>query len=392
MDRLRVVLVIVFFVALLGIHRSMMIVENRPLSSPSKERSRGPVDAQSSQLPNPPNARAVIPLLLTSTRYHGTTLFATTLQGWILKFLVPQGNIDVIVFFDYEEIRVRDLVNLLRLKKAPGNQEKIMRMRINVTMTPADVDVLGDGRFTTFFHPTYEIRIHPVLLRYPEYILKNRTLLDDPKWLRCGCPPVCPEKRASVGYVQGTRWYTYDMFLQPILHEYSYWIKMDVDIWIFREIPFNVVETMEDSKAIFAHTGYIYNGNGCSKELHFAIEQFLKQNNMTAVSANERWWIQDDNVYYSNFVVSSMKFHLSKDHLGLAHYLNEYPSGFFRYRWTDQSLFHKVFGVFWGPKESDFLLDWSHLRWSKKTYRKGSVFYHSKGKKSSKLLRQHTDI
>lgn len=341
------------------------------------------------------NKRAVIPLLLTSMKYHGTSLLATTLQGWILKFLIPQGNIDLIIFYDAAKVKLEELVTVLRIKKRPQSDSSASvhpDLLVDVRLAPEEAALLGDGYFLSAYHPTYSFRVHPVQLPFPDYIAANLTLLDNPSWLRCGCPPVCPLKRATVDYVQGTRWYTYDLFLQPIVREYSFWVKLDVDIWMMREVPFNMAQTLIDAGAVFAHTGYIYNGNGCSDELHKAIRDYLAAQQIQAVSAGQRWWEQDDNVYYSNFVISSMAFHLSSEHLRLAKALTEYPTGFFKYRWTDQSLFHKVFGVFFGPQETDFLLDWTNLRCSKKAYRKGAVFYHSKGKKKSSVLRMCTDI
>jgi hypothetical protein len=340
------------------------------------------------------NRRAVVPLLLTSIKYHGTSLLATTLQGWILKFFIPQGNMDLIIFYDHRKVPLAELLSILRIRRrddAPSGVDK--KDLHNVDLSEADALLLGDGWFLSSYHPTFAFRVHPVSMPFPDYLAAtNLTQLQDPKWMRCGCPPVCPEKRATVDYVQGTRWYTYDLFLEPLIRPYSFWIKLDVDIWLMREPKFNMVERMIERGAIFAHTGMIYNGNGCSNELHRAIKEYLKKSNAAAVSEGQRWWVQDDNVYYSNFVISSMAFHLSAEHMQLAKALNEYPTGFFKYRWTDQSLFHKVFGVFAGPEEDKFLLDWTHLRCSKKAFRKGAVFYHSKGKKKSNVLRMCTDI
>lgn len=335
-----------------------------------------------------------MPLLLTSMKYHGTSLLATTLQGWILKFFLPQGNIDLVIFYDHHKVPLAELVSVLRIRRRDTGAGAVDKQLLrNVALSEEESQLLGDGWFLSSYHPTYAFRVHPVALPFPDYLeATNLTQLQDPKWMRCGCPPVCPEKRSTVDYVQGTRWYTYDMFLEPLIHPYSFWIKLDVDIWLMRELKFNMVDRMIEQGAVFAHTGMIYNGFGCSNELHKAITEYLTANRQTAVSHGQRWWTQDDNVYYSNFVISSMAFHLSAEHMHLAKALNEYPTGFFKYRWTDQSLFHKVFGVFFGKTEDQFLLDWTNLRCSKKAFRKGAVFYHSKGKKTSRVLRMCTDI
>ena len=339
------------------------------------------------------NGRAVVPLLLTSLRYHGSSLLATTIHSWIVHFLIPQGNIDLIIFYDVNAVSLEGLLTLLRLKPK-GNRGYLNQsdLRHGVELNESDASRLGDGLFITPYHQEFAVRVHPVIVPFPQYILRNMSLLKEPSWMRCGCPPVCPQKRATVDYIQGTRWYTYDVFLEPLVRQYSYWIKLDVDIWFFRPPEFNLVEDMRRSGAIFGHTGYIYNGEGCSNDLHKAIMSYLASSNTSAASQGKQWWKQDDNVYYSNFVISSVGFHVSEEHMKLALFLNEYQNGFFRYRWTDQSLFHKVFGVFFGPEESSFLRDWSHWRCQKRVFRPSAVFYHSKQLKKRAMLKRCTNI
>ena len=355
------------------------------------------------------NGRAIIPLLITHMRYHGTSLLATTLQGWVLKLLVPQQNIDLVLFYDGKEVALQKLSSMLRLKriKAPANAESQpswpfasppIQYWDNQTEQTRGEDEEGKANeeevayFLTPFHPSFIIRAKAVTLRLPDYIVADPSLLNRSDWMRCGCPPICPTKRATPQYVQGTRWYTHDLFLERVVQPYSYWIKLDVDIWVFRKLSFNIVKEMRSREAIFAHTGYKYNGRGCSNELHKAIVDYCGRHVIAPVAAGRRWWQQDDNVYYSNFVVSSVGFHSSAQVMALAHVLNEYPSGFFRYRWTDQSLFHKVFGVFLGPEESSFLLDWSFLRLEKGMKRRMSVFWHSKRSRThAEILRWGPD-
>jgi len=181
--------------------------------------------------------------------------------------------------------------------------------------------------------------------------------------------------------------------LLPVLRKYEYWIKVDVDIWMFRPFPFNLVDTLAASGAIFAHTGFANNGNGCSRNLHASILNFTDTHKIKIVSEAEKWWKDDDAVFYSNFVISSVAFHTSQWPMELARFLNEdVVDGFFRYRWTDQSLFHKVFGVFTGPKLENFTLDWSEFRWHKKHFRHRAVFYHGKSAPTRRYLAKKTRL
>ncbi len=396
----------------------------------------------------PLTTRALIPLLLTHVRYHGTSLLATTLKGWVRQFLIPQQNIDLVIFYVSKGDRsaiidllglkpttpdplVASLPNLFREPKAVfwSGQGPLAENALNLNTTAESAELTNGGLlggvleteagadkeappargplewFLTPHDASLKIRLQYVQLNYPQYILDEPTILLNRTWMRCGCPPYCPALRATKEYVQGTRWYTHDLMKEPLLRQYRFWIKLDVDIWFYRPLSFNLVESMllnaptgrsaegggKDGATdaahrkghshphyIFAHTGRKYNGAGCSNELHQAIIQHCAANNITIVSRDEAWWKNDDDTYYSNFVVSSVEFHLSEKYLALAQYLNSYRNGFFRYRWTDQSLFHKVFGIFFGPKESSFCLDLSELRCLKKVRSPKAVFWHSK--------------
>jgi hypothetical protein len=178
---------------------------------------------------------------------------------------------------------------------------------------------------------------------------------------------------------------------------------------MFRAPSFNLGGMLAASGALFAHTGHAYNGHGCSRDLHQAIVGYCGRvaarhpegRQCPMASANDTFWRQDDNVFYSNFVMSSVGFHANGLELdrreqdatpfGLAGHLNEQPA-FFKYRWTDQSLFHKVFGVFVGPNASAYALDWSCLRWEKKRFKAGSCFRHGKRNVPGAELKRWTDL
>ena len=345
--------------------------------------------------------RMLVPLLITHARYHGTSLLATTIKGWIKQFLVPQKNVDLVIFYVNRSDR-GEIVSLLGLtattpdpvvEALPRVHEIPAGFRFDDELDAEDAQRQVDGGpvvewFSTPHDANIKIRLKYSPLRLPPYIRHEPELLNDPTWMRCGCPPVCPLKRSTVQYIQGTRWYTYDLMREPMLQYYHYWMKLDVDIWFYRPPQFNMVDRMAATGAIFAHTGKKYNGAGCSANLHKALLAYAKNHSITIASANSSWWRSDDDTYYSNFVVSDVEFHLEERYLNLAKYLNNYREGFFKHRWTDQSLFHKVFGMFFGPKEEDFGLDWSELRCLKKGRSPKAIFWHSKQSKKGSALKR----
>ncbi|ORC92534.1 putative glycosyltransferase family 15 [Trypanosoma theileri] len=337
------------------------------------------------------NGRAILALLLTSMQYHGVNRLKETLPTWMGNYLMAQGNVDFVLFYAYPVVTAKQLVETFGLVKAQLEQlnsfyKEYRDLRTDVeadiTLTAEEWDSLGDGYYylpTT--KPIFVFRIVPVNLTFPLYIQKNWSLLEDPTWLRCGCPPFCPLHRSPPDYIQGTRWYSHGIFDQPIVQRYSFWVKLDVDVAFFRSLDNNLVHLLLSKGRLLGHTGYTYNGRGCSDELQDAINKFLTKHNMQGVSAGKDWWLSDDRTYYTNFVVGSVNFFLHPQVRSLTAYLNEYYNGFFKHRWTDQSLLHKVMGVFCGPEESDFALNWDNLRCTKKRTTPDAVFYHSKRKK-----------
>ncbi|KEG10210.1 hypothetical protein DQ04_04041020 [Trypanosoma grayi] len=337
------------------------------------------------------NGRTIFALLLTSVTYHGVGRMKETLPSWMGNYLLAQGNADLVIFYAYPTITARELAGIFGMLKADeaqlsslerGFRELRHDVAKNVVVTEMEWASLGDGYFyLPRDQPTVVFRLVPVNLTFPRYIQQNWSLLEEPTWMRCGCPPFCPLSRSSVDYIQGTRWYSHDMFDQPIVRRYSFWTKIDVDVDFFGRLKPNLVELLVSNGRLLGHTGYTYNGRGCSDELQEAIQTFLVSNGMRAVSEGQDWWLSDDRTYYTNFVVGSVNFFLDPKVRSLTAYLNEYPNGFFKHRWTDQSLLHKVMGVFCGANESDFSLDWGHLRCSKTRTTPYAVFYHSKRKK-----------
>ena len=382
------------------------------------------------------DVKVAVPLLLTSMDYHGVPLLATTLQGWVKHLFLPQKNMELLLFYDEAAIQLESLLSTLRLHAVPPPPPGATGPTARFVARAAPMHLAR-----TPWAPVTEFSVHllPTRLPLPAFLRempegRRRGILsgDNASWMRCGCPPYCPVKRATEGYVQGTRWYTHQLFLERdrLLQErYAYWVKLDVDIWLFKPLPFNIAAEMRRGRrgvwtdaefvatdadggggaqdvpvtrvagALIAHTGTQYNGHGCSDNLHRAIGEWFNASTpgvprpRRPVAHAERWWRQDDNVYWSNFIVSSVAFHTSpRGPLALAAYLNEFENGFFRHRWTDQSLFHKVLGAFAGPNESTHVLDWSCLRWDKRRFKPHAVFYHSKQSKKGQLLKLRTSF
>jgi hypothetical protein len=425
--------------------------------------------------------------MLTHAGYHGPALLKANFPSWVRHLLRPQGDIDLVIFYQRNGISLDAVLPLVGCTNAYGLQMSDVpsvaslasssqpgslypaALRHAVAAQPqrwssADAASVrfclhrpvgegggqqGEDSPSSPFNASTMPDAHPIVItlipveeQWPPYLADGATREEKfsrRDWLRCGCPPYCPVKRATPEYVQGTRWYTRDMLLEQgmyLTRFYRNFLKLDVDIGFFRDMPFRIGASLIPTAStptstasvgggfVAAHTGITYNGHGCSNNLRESMilwaEQFRRGERKILpdrsdgreqgaaglglvqleprmrpaaewpVAANATWWLKShDDVYYTNFFVGDLAFFSHPVVMDLMSYLNDnVTDGFFRYRWTDQSVYRMLLGVFMGPDESAFTLDWGHLRWRRKHRRPRSVFWHGKSAPTWGVIRK----
>lgn len=210
-------------------------------------------------------------------------------------------------------------------------------------------------------------------LQLPSYVQSNRSFLDIPIE-----PKSC---RAPLTYIQGTRWYIYEMLHLQILQGYDFIVKVDADIVFVKSIPFHMLHDMTVRGAVFGHFAKYPDGvnTPCADHVAQAVQQFSRQRKETLASSslNTTSWDWDGNFcshehallqvdsdrYYGNFLILKTDYFQSPGPLQLGKFLSdEWQDGFFRHRWGDQAYWHFALGLFLGPNFEDAVVDYTEFR------------------------------
>jgi hypothetical protein len=248
-------------------------------------------------------------------------------------------------------------------------------------------------------------------LKFPKYIQHNRSWLEIPI-----DPPSC---QALTEYIQGTRWYIYEMLHLQILQEYDYFIKMDADIVFLHSIPIHLLQDMKVRGAVFGHAAQYpdHVTTPCANEIAQAAQEFAKRHQYLEVqrrqqqqqqpsfdsihnetptmddeepfeeeeevfvkeddddSSSSSWnWdgqycsashpklYVDSDRYYANFIIGQTDYFTSPGPLQFGKFLSdEWQNGFFRHRWGDQVYWHYALGMFTQDFES-VVVDYTEFR------------------------------
>jgi hypothetical protein len=286
--------------------------------------------------------------------------------------LAPQGW-DMLLVVEEDEMRgwtVRSFVKCLNLVAKTGPTQTWNNLD-GTTLETMAYQYQSKAGSPTVFSPTVFLASSTV--QDPVYIQQNPSLLNIPI-----TPRSC---QAPKSYIQATRYYTRELLHLAILKEYDYFIKLDTDILLTRTIPFNLLHDMSVKGAVFAHTAqYLPKGSKtCAMGIQAAVLNFTstmssKLNPKSGPPELEQGWRgsmcsvspevqRDTDEYYTNFVLGLVKFWQSPFVLAFSTFLNEFPEGFFRYRWTDQIFWHYAMALFLkGRSFQDYVVDYTDLR------------------------------
>lgn len=254
---------------------------------------------------------------------------------------------------------------------------------------------LDGSTLTTWEHraPAYSkttrIFLAETELQLPTYIRENTTLLDIPITPKsCQAPP---------SYIQGTRWYIYEMLHLQILQDYDYFIKLDADIVFVQSIPLSLLHDMHVRNAVFGHFAKYpdHVQTPCADNVARAVQEFRRRRQrefqqpqqgeedpQQSTSTSSWNWTGDSycsgshpllsldsDRYYANFIIGRRPFFQSAGPMALGKFLSdEWTEGFFRHRWGDQAFWHFALGLFAGPNfEDHFVVDYTEFRCAPET-------------------------
>jgi hypothetical protein len=253
---------------------------------------------------------------------------------------------------------------------------------------------LDGTNITTTVHITTHGRnifLGHTVLNYPSYIRDHPDVL-----LQKITPEECD---APQSYIQGTRWYSNELLHLAILQDYDYFIKMDLDMYFGRTVPIDLLHDMSVRGAIFGHTAELVTQQSCSQEIVQAVGSFVNAtkkekirsssssgggggkeeedtNGWSHTTCTQNAWqlTTDTDLYYTNFIMARVDFWTSPMVRKLARFLSDYPTGFFRHRWTDQVFWHHAMGLFI-ENFTNVVADYSEFRCSPEVNCWNAVFF-----------------
>jgi hypothetical protein len=295
-----------------------------------------------------------------TTRVDTLQRICHVVPGQFEYFLSPQGlDMLFVVQEDYQGWNVAAFVACWNLRS------------LNTTKTWYNLDgtelTTMEYQYMTKDGNTVKVFLASTILEYPYYIQQNPSILTKPL-----IPRSCQAPR---GYIQATRWYTKGLLNLAILKEYDYFLKIDTDVVFVESVPFYLLQDMAMKNAVFGHTAE-YHPRGsktCAMGINAAMVNFTETHthrkyvqtdlppwNGTLCSIEPEVQ-RDADQYYTNFIVGRVEFWQSPWILEWSNFLNEYPEGFFKYRWTDQIFWHYAMGLFL-RNFKEYVVDFTTLR------------------------------
>eukprot|EP00937_MAST-01D_sp_MAST-1D-sp2_P003734 g3734.t1 len=173
----------------------------------------------------------------------------------------------------------------------------------------------------------------------------------------CSCPDYgleCPipdseQQCWPLTYFHMNHFFTYQMWKEPALRDVDYFMRVDADLYITQELPFDPFSRMKEKQCRFA-TGVM------GSEVRGCFEGQLKASHDWAVEAAKRGVpvypenLSEENargnaVYWGGFHAGDARLFKNPHHLEFAKHLNEL-GGVYTHRWSDQLHFPIVHRMF----------------------------------------------
>ena len=166
----------------------------------------------------------------------------------------------------------------------------------------------------------------------PQYIQREPELLNNPNWL--GCVGI----RRSVSYnLYSGAVFSHHIFSEPILDEFDYVLKVDLDILFSKIIPFSPTSLMRDKDCVFMHSEIKVDKSDCNAGVVQAARDFAEILGGSLSSLGYEWCAVP-HYFYGNFLGFNMAFYSSPKQQYFSRWLYEcVEDGYFRYRWGDQA-------------------------------------------------------
>ena len=166
----------------------------------------------------------------------------------------------------------------------------------------------------------------------PIYIQQQPDLLERPDWLGCH------GRRNDVGYnLYSGAAFAHHIFFEPLLDEFDYVIKVDLDIRFMKPAPEAPAVLMNRQGCVFLHSRLSTRDTDCHDgafEATLAFTSILD----TAPASQAYDWCRNAHYFFGNFIALDLRYFASPAQLYFSRWLYEcVEDGYFRRRWTDQA-------------------------------------------------------
>ena len=139
--------------------------------------------------------------------------------------------------------------------------------------------------------------------------------------------------------------FTYLMWLQPVLARFDYFMRIDADLYLQNELPFDPFERLHRHGCAFGTGKESSDMAGCYEGQREATLAWARAQHSggtndvprfpTAVSVANVEAARDNTVYWGGFHVGDVRFFRQTAHLAYAKHMNEL-GGMYTKRWSDQ--------------------------------------------------------
>jgi len=135
--------------------------------------------------------------------------------------------------------------------------------------------------------------------------------------------------------------FTYLMWLQPALAHFDYFMRIDADLYIQNELPYDPFERLQRHGCAFGTGKESSDMIGCYEGQRTATLEWAKAQHASGTAHAAKVSVanvenaRDNSVYWGGFHVGDVNFFRQKAHLDYAKHMNEL-GGMYTHRWSDQ--------------------------------------------------------
>mmetsp|Transcript_1043 Transcript_1043/g.3839 ORF Transcript_1043/g.3839 Transcript_1043/m.3839 type:complete len:381 (+) Transcript_1043:272-1414(+) len=334
--------------------------------------------------------------------YWGTKeISIDNVDDFLLAERFSKGVLILLLHTDEPEV----LVNTLKL--AYQSWRKFLLNQIDLYLVLSSDFPIGANELTEdlgmsinqVFNGTYQFKStnYEVRIKENEFVIRTPYSVDT----LYTCKGPNDKKGFSRFYVEGNAWYTYQLFRDHglFLKNYSFFLKIDYDVFLFKPIYSRIINAFSDTRTIFIHAGLAVH-HGCANKFDLKTVEYLRSESREIKTASMSAYDSKGNkvkihlpsesdVYYGNFVGGTIRFFGSSEVLKYAEFLFR-TNGYFLFRWTDQAYWHNALGVHIKNFQAR-VYSMEDLRFKPGNLPSGNQAILHKKKLSGKILNLYTD-